>query len=548
MGYYQDTISECRKLGEEFRIPAIEEAAAVCNNLFKENKLIFTVISLGGLSGELLQIAEMLFERELFYSDNNRRRFDYDWCITFQYGEEGVYWNTVSPEYRIELSDDWVLSGQALIVTLPIPLLKDRKIVFINTSEQEILCSDAVTASDRIILLTSATTAFTRNEKEWMESFIRKQFDTDRFFVYLCGIEKLLNDKDEWELRQYAAQMLAGFDGAKILTTSQSVLEEICAESAKDASRARIIKNLVSKICKILNSHLRDLPSEEDYARAEQQLNNSLQELIQSGEITCENVLNNHIQSIQSAVMTSAEKYADDIYRNIKDVVVMAKRTDDVEEKIQPYLIKAWNHFTKETARQIKRDYEVLSEDMTKTMEEDIKNAFREVDQISLGIFYDILTGEIPVIKPQVDYEKVDEAALASVSKNARNLMILSIPTLFIAPELGLAALLGSGILFKTEKKKMDETYRQGLLRHVEAACSRTRRMVSDKIICTLEKESGRMKEVIRQGYENLAEILRDQLKQSQVKAKETAKDKERINEVLHSVLPSMLEGTIEQL
>lgn len=548
MGYYQDTISECNKLGEEFRIPAIEEAAAVCNNLLTENKLICTVIGLGGLSGELLQIAEMLFERELFYSEKNRRRFDYDWCITFQYGEEGVYWNTVSPEYRIDLSDDWVLSGQALIVTLPIPLLKNRKIVFMNTSEQEMLCSDAVAASDRIILLTSATTAFTRNEKEWMESFIRKQFDADRFFVYLCGIEKLLNDKDEWELRQYAAQMMAGFDGAKILTTSQSVLEEICAESTKDASRARVIKNLVNEICEILNSHLRNLPSEEDYMMAEQQLNNSLKGLIQSGEIACENVLNKHIQSIQNAVMTSAEKYADDMYRNIKNVVVMAKSADDVEEKIQPYLIRAWNHFMEETTRQTKRDYEVLSEDMTRTMEEDIKNAFRGVDQTSLSILNDILTGEIPVIKPQVVYEKVDEAALASVSKNARNLMILSIPTLFIAPQLGIAALLGSGILFKTEKKKMDETYRQELLRHVEAACNRTRRMISDEIVRTLETESGRMKEVIRQGYENLAEILRDQLKQSQEKVKETAKSEKRINEVLHSVLPAMLEDTMEQL
>ena len=130
-----------------------------------------------------------------------------------------------------------------------------------------------------------------------------------------------------------------------------------------------------------------------------------------------------------------------------------------------------------------------------------------------------------------------------TAGKNARNLLLLSIPTLFVAPEITVPVLLGSGVLFRMEQKEKDNNYRKELIRNAEAACRQTRQEVCDGMRKTLDEESGRMNTIMKQGYETLADTLRDQLKKAQEQAEMTRQSEKRMREALDADLPEMIEA-----
>ena len=543
MREYLDVIGKCRSLGEEFQITAITERTDACEALLKEEDLICSVVDMGGMSGELFRLIELLLGREVFRRSGNSLRFASDWCITCEYGEDDAYWGKIVPACRADLSGEWELSGQSLIVTTSVPWMRDRKVVFLNTPGEEILYSDAMAVSDKIVMLTSATEAFTKMQKDWMEQFIRDRFDTDRFSVYLCGMEYLTDENDEKKLLQYAAKVMEGCEGAKLFTAAEDVTEELRAPLLRDAARTRTVKNMVADIQEILESSLKNLPSEEDFLRTEQELTGSLEKLVRSGEITCENVLSNHIAGIKNAAVRSAEEYAEAMCGILKEAVSKAKDAEEAEKKIGPYLNRSWDHFTGEISKQIGKDYEVLYKAIADNMEEDIRGAFRDFAPTVLAILSGILTGEAPAYHPQADYQAVDKSALKNAGKNARNLLLLSIPTLFVAPEITVPVLLGSGVLFRMEQKEKDNNYRKELSRNAEAACRQTRQAVCDGMKKTLDKEFGRMNTIIKQGYETLADTLRDQLKKAQEQAEMTRQSEKRMREALDADLPEMIEA-----
>ena len=59
----------------------------------------------------------------------------------------------------------------------------------------------------------------------------------------------------------------------------------------------------------------------------------------------------------------------------------------------------------------------------------------------------------------------------------------------------------------------------------------------------TLDEESGRMNTIMKQGYETLADTLRDQLKKAQEQAEMTRQSEKRMREALDADLPEMIEA-----
>ena len=135
---------------------------------------------------------------------------------------------------------------------------------------------------------------------------------------------------------------------------------------------------------------------------------------------------------------------------------------------------------------------------------------------------------------------QADDKVLKTVSRNVRNMMILTIPLLFVSPTLSAAAILGGGIYSRIEKKQEREKYRQDLSSHVETVCYEARKNAVGSFRQTLEQEQVRMKELVQEGYRRLVDLLQEELEQQQKAVMESGAKTARIEEILGRELPEM--------
>lgn len=549
---YRGILEQCREATSEFQVSAINEILDTYEMfLFEENTRI-TFVEVGGDYTSLARIAGCLCGKDVLTNCLKSLRHKNEWCICLEYGEKtALYAGEILDELKVDaeqLQDD---DCNTFILTIPMELLQNKTVILLNAGSRELANAREIAASEEIYLLTSAAMAMTGAQKSWIADYIQEYFDNDRFYVCLTGIELLQDEAQETQVIAYVNDCLSKYSGVRCIRAERDIADKIQSvneEYLKERSQRRMIQNMIHEIMKILEYELRGLKvSEEQYIHIENQLEKYRSQLVTAGKITAESVLDNQINAIINAVYNSAEEYGDAIYDSIRDAIMTAKDIEEVENRICSYIECSWEYFARETSTQIAKDFADINSKIIERMEEDVCEMMKHMDVSEQSLLEYIMDFDDKNYVFHVEFDSASDDALRKVSKNARNMMLLSIPLLFVSPTLSVTALVGGGIYSHLGKKTEDRKYREELLSHVREACQETKRDAIQGFTDTLNAENTKMKKIILQGYQNLVDLLKEELEKKRKMSAESAELAANIQRVLTIDMPSLLNDSTEE-
>ena len=530
---YEQICSQCRTLGEELGFSIIGEIVDAAGVLLQREKPTVTFVDVSGLPNGLRNIATYLCGKDVLKEHMETLRSWDDWSVNLQYG----------------VRDEWYAGGigsQSLIVVTPAEMLKGKEIKLLCAGNRDKACTGEVAVSGQLYLLTDITMAMTKAQMDWVRDYVQRCCDMECFHICLMGTEYLLQEEQQKQVVEYIYKCMKPYGNVSLLQTKEDIIDSVILADQNcmqltEVSRRRVMKNMLAEISQVMENAIASYKvQDEDCIRVRQQLDRQRTQLISAGKISAENVLDNRIQKIMGAIDDSAQEYSESMCDNIKKVIHTAKDIEEVEPKIRPYMERAWSYFAKQTSLQIAKDFDEINAELTRRMEEDINDMLQHLDVPSRQLLGRFVMAGIENHLPESYYRQADDKALKAVSRNARNMMILAIPLLFVSPTLSAAAILGGGIYSRFGKKQEGEKYRKELSDHVEAACHAARRNAVESFMQTLEQENVRMKELVQEGYRRLVDLLQEELERQRKAVRESGEKKERIQEILNRELPEM--------
>lgn len=503
-------IAQCIRMSEKFDLPPVKEIVDTYIQQLNEDRFTITLVDLGGASDKILKIARSICSTDDLYKYEKLLREYDDWSISIEYGDE----ETIFCEPQ---------TSRLVAITVPNENLKNKKIFLYRFAERpDPFALRNILSSEKLVLLTNAEMPLARVQKEWFEECVADHYDLDRFSVYISGLENLLDEKQEDEVFNYVKTYFQAFaqgDSIAIIRDAALRLGEPVLDRSKTKAEKCALRNLVREIEPILEHELECAGvSAEEFDRVASELQTLSWQFLDAGEVSANNVLSNQISAIIDAVSKSAEEYSDSMYCSIKRTILGAKEIDDVESRIAPYMERSWEYFSSETSKQLSKDFERIQLNLTQRMEQDIEALLQKLDVKAQSTLGQIFDNNIPAVS-EIRYAPTSFASaesaekLKNISRNARNLMILSVPLLFVSPTLSVVTLLGGGIYSKLEKKTEDCNYRKELDANVEKACKNARRTAVEFFAKTLDGERQRMKQLVMEGYQNLLDGFQKELR-----------------------------------
>lgn len=503
-------IAQCIRMSEKFDLPPVKEIVDTYIQQLNEDRFTIALVDLGGASDKLFKIARSICSTDDLYKYEKLLREYDDWSISIEYGNE----ETIFCEPQ---------TSRLVAITVPNENLKNKKIFLYRFAERpDLFALRNILSSEKLVLLTNAEMPLARVQKEWFEECVADHYDLDRFSVYISGLENLLDEKQEDEVFNYVKTYFQAFaqgDSIAIIRDAALLLGEPVLDRSKTKAEKCALRNLVREIEPILEHELECAGvSAEEFDRVASELQTLSWQFLDAGEVSANNVLSNQISAIIDAVSKSAEEYSDSMYCSIKHTILGAKEIDDVESRIAPYMERSWEYFSSETSKQLSKDFERIQLNLTQRMEQDIEALLQKLDvkaQSTLGQIFDNNIPDVSEIRyAPTSFASAESAEkLKNISRNARNLMILSVPLLFVSPTLSVVTLLGGGIYSKLEKKTEDCNYRKELDANVEKACKNARRTAVEFFAKTLDGERQRMKQLVMEGYQNLLDGFQKELR-----------------------------------
>ena len=537
-----NAISQCRAIVDNFKLMHVKAIIDEYLPLIDNEDKISTFVDLSGIPDDLIKVAASICGMDILGKYEKQLRTVEDWEVRIEQGEEtAVFVGDQFP--KCSIVDDSVdfIPPIRLVVTLPSERFADKKIVLISAGNIDNASTRKVASSGRLVLLTNATMPLTNVQKGWIDSFVKEGFDLKRFAVYIAHTEKLLEDSQETEVVDYVRTYLDQYStDIPIFYDESAVTEFVSSDNADQYAEAKVntVLNMIREIDVVLENEIKSLSlKEEEYTRISREISRMSAAFVHAGELSANNVLGNHISEIIDAIDKSAEEYSNEMFDSIKQTILSAKDIDDVEEKIAPYMEKSWEFFAKETSVQISKDFNELNIKLTQRMETDVEDMVKTLDMNAQSVIAEFVNDTDSMYFPVSSYEQASDEARNAVKRNARNLIILSIPMLFISPTLSVATILGSGIYSKLGNKQEDKKYRDELIDHVGSACRKARKDAIGSFENTLQEEQERMKGLVLEGYQNFLNLILQNLEErrqnadaSVQKAIELTEAKDKLN------------------
>lgn len=536
---------KCREISEELELPALKNIAEDYEGLVDHDTDNIVFVDLSGFSKGLYAVASAVWESEILEQIFKQLGTVSNWRIQITYGdEEAVYAGAVMPEYRIgiELLKEQVLDD--LVLTLPEESLRGKTVILLNAGDNTMARGRRMASAERIFMLTNADMAMTQYQKEWIAGYISEHYDFDRFGICVFGLENVMNEKQESEVFQYIREYLndlSGLPDIRIVPADKESLRALIKENIKilrEPSEARVTKNMLEESVRLLAYEAEGcVVQKETYEDVERQVSAYQEQLIRAASVTLENILDNQINAVIDAISKSAEEYGNSMYESIRDAVQSAKDIEEVENRINPYMERCWKYFAEQTSLQVSADFDTIHSKLTERMERDIEDMVKKLNLPARAVLERFVDGGDLASVPQVSYDFASDADVKSVARKARNIMILSVPLLFVSPQLSVSALLGGGIYSKLGGKKEEVKYRYEVLNHVEAACRNARRSAVDGFASTLESEKKRMKELVAEGYKNLIRTIQEEMERRKMEWEQSAKRGDMIRRRMDELL-----------
>ena len=386
-------------------------------------------------------------------------------------------------------------------------------------------------------LVVNATMAMTRTEREWIKSCAGRWFPGVHLAVLVTHLDTLHSEEDCNKVRNMIADVLQqnGFqtkvfgDGDEALKYLDTTLTELDVQKQREC---RVTRNAV--VCLQEEIHILSEDSVTNMSvirHAAEQLRHQRNSLELAGRVVAESVLYNAITTMKDKTSKNIYAYGGKMVDNVRQQVeqMPADELEYLEVKIHSYMSGAWSYFISSLNNEVEQEMGSLYQTILDHIEHDAGEMFSELNEQDRIAIYAALGLD------QKDYTQRSRMFIGGnfgstvdrLRKETRNLMLLSVPLLFVNPILSVGNLAAAKLIGTFREYNQREEYRKQMMTQIESMCLNQARDFDQRIRAAFDGALYDGMENVKKAYgsltakllESLSELEQRQASQTQLRA-----------------------------
>lgn len=458
------------------------------------------------------------------------------------------------------LRNEWAASANRLELGLPFEFLKHHRVIICEEIQSMDEWLEFSAEIDAGCLVLNATMAMTQSERTWLNACAKRMFAADEIAIVLTKTEFLNHEEDLEEVRHSIMNALRRFDmDTKVFESENAAFEWMTefsrSASARERHDARVLKNGLAeterRIKAILDTAAIDATTIQSTL---DQLERRQKYLELAGQMAAESVLVNSLNNLKLQLCDGIRDYGCQMEENIRKKVetIPLDQLDSLEAKINGYISGSWDYYIKSMMSKAVEETNSISQKLVKQMEIDAGSMIAGLDESARRTLYNALglSGFSTELEEGIVHSRfrsgngksqIDVGEITNqLRKETRNMMLLSIPLLFVNPLASVGTALAAKAYGKFKLKSELTDIRSELVGQIEKICYESGEHLTKQVEQSIEDEIRTGSISIKSAYSDLVGKIKTSLCDLKKSQEENTVLKAFLSEQLNVVFPEL--------
>lgn len=477
------------------------------SSLSENNKPVISLLSFAVNQSECCNLVSLFLRMDIsselrdMINDNDNTA-----CIILDYSDECSL-------LSLDGDDNTIIYG------LPSEKLKTQRIAIITSVISPSRWLELSDELDTVCLLVNATMAMNQTERTWLEKFAKYAYSDGNLYIAFTKMNILNTEDDAVQVRSMAGSFLNKHNiRAQILQEPEKALDImqgfIRGHDIKNFHDCRVSRLVLRAIAERARYFIDEvLIDDSSISNALTQLEKQKKSLEISGQAVADGMLKNCMNGLMIEVCEAIRDYNSQISESITSYIAKASAENlrDIDEKINSYINGTWEEYFSSKTGEIKKRISDITSKLMEQMNIDAGDLISNLDEQTRRTIYAALNLEAPFITEDA-YSRIKHSSgdislddiTDRLKRETRNMMLLSIPLLFVNPLISAGNILAAKVIEKFRMSDNLNAMRSEMKSQVENLCFE---VVEDIIRLTqnsFNEEMDRASESVKSAYGGL--------------------------------------------
>ena len=446
-------------------------------------------------------------------------------------------------------------SGGTITYGLPSEKLKAQRVAIIDSAASLERWLELSGTLDAICLCVNATMAMTQTERVWLEGFAKNAYSDGNLYIAITKTDSLNTEEEVMQVRDTVSGFLRRHNiKAQVLSDpkqAMNIMQDFLSRHDTKEIHGRRVSRVVLKAITERVRHFVDeeLADDESIADTLRQLEKQKRSLELSGKAAADGVLSNLMNGLTAEICDGVRDYGRQMADSISSYIAKASmgELEDIDDKINSYINGTWEKYFADKGSEIDRKFHDIAARLTDQMDIDAGELIAGLDDQARRTMYSALNLKAQRVMDGISSDAKHNSGTVSVNeitdslrRETRNMMMLSIPLLFVNPMISAGNLVAAKLLENFRMSGKLEEMRSEMKGQVEDVCFANAENIVRQIQQSFRDETARASENVRSAYGGLIGRIEDDIAKLRAENSRRAEAREFLAKQLNETYPAL--------
>lgn len=443
-----------------------------------------------------------------------------------------------------------------LVYGLPAPALQSHRIAIcdeIKAKDKWLVLAGEI---DIACLLVNATMAMNQVERGWLKDCAQPLFWQNEPIVAVMGMSLLNNEEDAQAVTSVVNAALRRLQiSTKVFDRPQDAMacmaDFLNSEPIQESRQLRVAKNGLTAMREMAQAFMKDAVVDGGAIEAAvSQLEKQCKSLEMAGQLASESILQNELNRLKVMAVETIRDYGQQIANNVKTQVETypLEELANVDETVNRYVTESWDSFLITMSATTESELSKVSARLTEQMEQDAGELIAHLDEPARRAVYSAITfnaasGNAPVpVRAPAEYSGINVTEMTDqLRRETRNMMLLSIPILFVNPLLAVGNVVASKFIGKFRTDSELKTARADMAAQIDTMCVENTEAIVRYAETGFDQQVRDGSQNIKAAYAGLIQRLENELNRLKSEQSQKAVSWDTLQAQVNTVIPELL-------
>lgn len=443
-----------------------------------------------------------------------------------------------------------------LVYGLPAPALQSHRIAIcdeIKAKEKWLTLAGEI---DIACLLVNATMAMNQVERGWLSDCAQPLFWQNEPIIAIMGMSLLNNEEDAQAVTSVVNAALRRLQiSTKVFDQPQDAMtcmaDFLNSEPIQESRQRRVAKNGLTAMSEMAQAFMKDAVVDGGAIEAAvSQLEKQRKSLEMAGQLASESILHNELNRLKVMAVETIRDYGQQIANNVKTQVETypLEELANVDETVNRYVTESWDSFLISMSATTENELGKVSARLTEQMEQDAGELIAHLDEPARRAVYSAITfnaaaGNAPVpVRAPAEYSGINVTEMTDqLRRETRNMMLLSIPILFVNPLLAVGNVVASKFIGKFRTDSELKTARADMAAQIDTMCVENTEAIVRYAEAGFDRQAQEGTQNIKAAYAGLIQRLENNLNRLKSEQSQKAASWDALQAQVNTVIPELL-------